>query len=73
MAVAKKRDIETGEASDGTEQLRQTMRQCADELDQALTLKVGVMDSESKALAIAAQRTEAMAAVAARLREAAFG
>jgi stage III sporulation protein SpoIIIAA len=70
--MAKKRDNETGELSDGAEALRQTMRQCADELDEALALKVGVMDSESKAAGIASQRTGAMQAVAARLREAAL-
>jgi hypothetical protein len=70
--MAKKRDNETGEISDGAESLRHTMRQCADELDEALSLKVGVMDSESKAAAIAGQRTGAMTAVAARLREAAL-
>ena len=45
--------------------------QCADELDEALALKLGVMDSDSKAHAINSQRVGAMQAVAARLREAA--
>ena len=70
MAV-KKRDHESGEGiPDECEVLRATMRQCADELDQALALKVGVMDSESKAAAINGQRMGAMQSVAARLREA---
>lgn len=52
------------------ETLRQTMRQCADELDEALALKIGVMDSENKAHAINQQRMGAMQSVAARLRDA---
>lgn len=68
--AAKKRDNETGEVLNEAEVLRQTMRQCADELDEALALKVGVMDSESKAAAVNSQRMGAMQAVAARLREA---
>lgn len=68
--AAKKRDNETGEMPTDADILRQTMRQCADELDEALALKVGVMDSDSKAAAVAAQRVGAMQAVVARLREA---
>lgn len=52
------------------ETLRQTMRECAHELEEALALKVGVMDSESKAHAVNTQRMGAMQSVAARLREA---
>lgn len=44
-------------------------RQCAAELEEAAALKVGVMDSESRAAAIAAQRLGAIESVAARLRE----
>lgn len=44
--------------------------QCAAELDEALALKVGVMDSESKAHAVNTQRMGAMQSVAARLRDA---
>jgi hypothetical protein len=58
------------EAPSEAERLRLTMRQCAAELEEALALKVGVMDSESKAAAINTQRMGAMQAVAARLREA---
>lgn len=68
--AAKKRDNETGEVQNDAEALRQTMRKCADELDEALALKVGVMDSENKAAAINSQRAGAMQAVAQRLREA---
>lgn len=50
--------------------LRQTMLQCAAELEEALALKIGVMDSENKAAAVNSQRMGAMQAVAARLREA---
>jgi hypothetical protein len=46
------------------------MCQCAAELDEALALKVGVMDSESKAAAVNSQRMGAMQSVSARLREA---
>jgi hypothetical protein len=70
MNMAKRRDNETGELVDEAATLRQTMLQCAAELEEALALKVGVMDSESKAAAINSQRMGAMQSVAARLREA---
>jgi stage III sporulation protein SpoIIIAA len=66
----KKRDAETGEVQNEAATLRLLMRQCADELDEALALKVGVMDSESKAAAVNSQRMGAMQSVATRLREA---
>jgi stage III sporulation protein SpoIIIAA len=50
--------------------LRDTMRQCAADLEDVLALKVGVMDSESKAAAVAKLRVDAMHSVVARLREA---
>jgi hypothetical protein len=50
--------------------LRALMHECASALDLALTLKVGVMDSESKANAIAAERVAVMQDVAERLRRA---
>lgn len=65
MAAAKRE-----ETSNEAQVLRQTMRQCAAELEEALSLKVGVMDSESKAAAVNSQRVGAMQSVAARLREA---
>jgi uncharacterized protein YbjT (DUF2867 family) len=68
--ATKKRDNETGEIVDAAEVLRQTMRQCAAELEEAIALKVGVMDSDSKVLAVTNQRLGAMQSVAARLREA---
>lgn len=49
---------------------QQLARQCADELDEAANLTIGVMDSDSKAAAVNAQRLGAMQSVAARLREA---
>ncbi len=70
MAAAKRTPLETPSEED---KLRTTMRRCADELDQAIALRFGVMDSESKAIEVTRQRTEAMAKVAARLREAALG
>ncbi len=70
MAAAKRTPDETPSEED---KLRTTMRRCADELDQAIALRFGVMDSESKAIEVTRQRTEAMAKVAARLREAALG
>jgi hypothetical protein len=70
MAQAKRRDGETGEVQSEAATLRQTMLQCAAELEEALELKIGVMDSENKAAAINSQRMGAMQAVAARLREA---
>lgn len=66
----KKRDVETGEAVNEAETLRALMRECAAELEAAAALKVGVMDSESKAHAISNQRLDAMQSVALRLREA---
>jgi hypothetical protein len=66
----KKRDNDSGEVLNEAATLRQTMLQCAVELEEALELKVGVMDSENKAAGINAQRIGAMQAVAARLREA---
>jgi hypothetical protein len=67
----KRKDATTRRArSNEAATLRQTMLQCAAELEEALALKVGVMDSENKAAAINAQRMGAMQAVAARLREA---
>ncbi len=62
----KKRD---DDQPDGAEHLRTVMRQCADELDQALVMRIGLMDSESRVIAITAQRNAIMQAVAARLRE----
>lgn len=50
--------------------LRQTMLQCAAELDTALALKVGVMDSENKARAVEQERLQIIAGVAARLHAA---
>lgn len=44
-------------------------RQCANVLDEAAALKIGVMDSDSKVAAVNAQRMEAMQSVAARLRD----
>jgi hypothetical protein len=70
MAQAKRRDTESGEAQSEAATLRQTMLQCAAELEEALALKVGVMDSENKAAGVNAQRMGAMQSVAARLREA---
>jgi stage III sporulation protein SpoIIIAA len=64
----KKRDNETGEVLNEGAALRELMRSCAYELEAALALKVGVMDSESKAAAINAERAGAMQAVAERLR-----
>lgn len=58
------------ESASDADTLRLMMRQCAAELEEALALKIGVMDSESKAAAINSQRMGAMQAVAARLREA---
>lgn len=49
---------------------REVMRQCAADLDAAIALKIGVMDSESRAAAVNEQRLRIMQAVAARLREA---
>lgn len=70
MNMAKKRDNESGEVLNDAAVLRQTMQQCATELEEAIALKIGVMDSESKAAAVTSQRLGAMQAVAARLREA---
>ncbi len=66
MAQAKR----TPDASTEAESLRVQMRFCADELDRALALKIGVMDSESKARAIEAERAQVMQDVSTRLREA---
>ena len=55
---------------DEAQLLRATMRECAAELEAALSLKVGVMDSESKAHAINARRIDVMQSVAQRLQEA---
>lgn len=60
------RDEQTG----SLEAFQITARHCANELEEALALKVGVMDSESKAAAVNSQRMGAMQSVAARLREA---
>jgi len=57
---------------DEAESLRNLMLICADELYDAMNLRVGVMDSESKAQAIAAKRVDAMQSVITRLREAAL-
>lgn len=43
--------------------------ECADELDQAADLKIGVMDSDSKIHLVNSQRLAAMQSVATRLRE----
>lgn len=66
--AAPKRNVEAQPSDADT--LRLTMRECAAELDTALALKVGVMDSENKARAIEQERVQIMAGVAARLREA---
>jgi hypothetical protein len=54
------------------QRLREIIRVCADELDEAVALRIGVMDSESRAHAVNAQRMGAMQSVAGRLREAAL-
>jgi hypothetical protein len=45
-----------------------TLRDCADTLDQALSLKVGMMDSQSRVEAVMREQRELVTRVAATLR-----
>lgn len=49
--------------------LAEVASQCAAELDEAASLRIGIMDSDSKVALVNAQRLAAMQSVSARLRE----
>lgn len=68
LTLKKPADARADAQADSSVDLRLVMQKCADDIDCALALKIGYMDSESRVIEINATRDRMLQAVAARLR-----